>query len=119
LYANTSVHAALKVKSTSRRRDPVGERENQSLQLSFNPFLKVDGSRVTSDSGLFLVMDNDKTKEIRRWFLCHPLRATLYSCAQLVVESGGAGSLSYRNVKSSAVLTTACAAFDVKKEIPD
>jgi Transposase DDE domain group 1 len=35
----------------------VGETQNQPLQLSFNPCLKVDfqGSRVTSDGGLLLV----------------------------------------------------------------
>src|SRR5579863_469597 len=42
--------------------DPVGEKQNQPFQLSFNPSLKVDfqGSRVTSDSGLLLVRELDE-----------------------------------------------------------
>src|SRR6266550_4027983 len=40
----------------------MGETQNQSFQLSFNPSLKVDfqGSRVTSDSGLLLVRELDE-----------------------------------------------------------
>src|SRR5712692_3960976 len=42
--------------------DPVGEKQNQPFQLSFNPSLKVDfqGSRITSDSGLLLVRELDE-----------------------------------------------------------
>jgi predicted ribosome quality control (RQC) complex YloA/Tae2 family protein len=40
----------------------VGEKQDQSFQLSFNPSLKVDfqGSSVTSDSGLLLVRELDE-----------------------------------------------------------
>ena len=40
----------------------MGETQNQSFQLSFNPSLKVDfqGSRVTSDGGLLLVRELDE-----------------------------------------------------------
>ena len=40
----------------------MGEKQNQPLQLSFNPCLKVDfyGSRVTSDGGLLLVRELDE-----------------------------------------------------------
>ena len=40
----------------------MGEKQNQPFQLSFNPYLKVDfqGSRVTSDSGLLLVLELDE-----------------------------------------------------------
>jgi hypothetical protein len=40
----------------------VGEQQNQSFQLSFNPSLKVNfqGSRVTSDGGLLLVRELDE-----------------------------------------------------------
>jgi len=40
----------------------MGEKQNQALQLSFNPCLNVDfqGSRVTSDSGLLLVRELDE-----------------------------------------------------------
>ena len=40
----------------------MGEQQNQPLQLSFNPSLKVDfqGSRVTSDAGLLLVRELDE-----------------------------------------------------------
>jgi len=40
----------------------VGEKQNQSFQLLFNPSLKVDfqGSRVTSDSGLLLGRELDE-----------------------------------------------------------
>src|SRR5713226_9009879 len=41
---------------------PMGERQNQPFQLSFNRFLPVDfqGSRVTSDGGLLLVRELDE-----------------------------------------------------------
>jgi len=41
---------------------PMGERQNQPFQLSFNAALKVDfqGSRVTSDGGLILVRELDE-----------------------------------------------------------
>src|ERR1035437_642310 len=41
---------------------PVGEKQNQPFQLSFNSSLKVDfqGSRVTSDGGLILVRELDE-----------------------------------------------------------
>jgi hypothetical protein len=60
--ANASIHAALRVKRTLWRLDPVGEKQNQPFQLSFNPSLKVDfqGSRVTSDGGLLLVRELDE-----------------------------------------------------------
>jgi hypothetical protein len=40
----------------------VGETQNQSFQLSFNPSLRIDfqGSRVTSDGGLLLVRELDE-----------------------------------------------------------
>lgn len=40
----------------------MGEAQNQSFQLSFNPALKVEfqGSRVTSDGGLILVRELDE-----------------------------------------------------------
>ena len=40
----------------------MGESQNQSFQLSFNRFLRVDfqGSRVTSDGGLLLVRELDE-----------------------------------------------------------
>lgn len=40
----------------------MGEKQNKSLQLCFNGFLKVDfqGSRVTSDGGLILVRELDE-----------------------------------------------------------
>jgi hypothetical protein len=42
--------------------DPMGEKQNQPFQLSFNSYLKVDfhGSRVTSDGGLPLVRELDE-----------------------------------------------------------
>ena len=42
--------------------NPVGERKNQSFQLSFNRFLRVgfQGSRVTSNGGLILVRELDE-----------------------------------------------------------
>src|ERR1039457_5298071 len=60
--ANTSIHAALRAKRTLRRLDPMGEKQNQPFQLSFNRCLKVDfqGSRVTSDGGLLLVRELDE-----------------------------------------------------------
>src|SRR2546427_4709294 len=41
---------------------PMGEIQNQTLQLSFNASLKVDfqGSRVTSDGGLILVREHER-----------------------------------------------------------
>lgn len=40
----------------------MGEKQNQPLQLSFNPSLKLDfpGSRVTFDGGLLLVRELDE-----------------------------------------------------------
>jgi DDE family transposase len=42
--------------------DPMGEKQNQPFQLSFNPSLRVDfqGSRLTSDNGLLLVRELDE-----------------------------------------------------------
>src|ERR1022692_962652 len=42
--------------------DPMGEKQNQSFQLSFNTSLRVDfqGSRVTSNGGLLLVRELDE-----------------------------------------------------------
>jgi Transposase DDE domain group 1 len=42
--------------------DPIGEKQNQPFQLSFNSSLKVDfqGSRVTSDGALLLVRELDE-----------------------------------------------------------
>ncbi len=44
----------------------MGEKQNQPVQLSFNPSLKVDfqGSRVTSDSGLLLVRELDERLDL-------------------------------------------------------
>src|ERR1700691_191825 len=41
---------------------PMGEKQNQPFQLSFNASLRVDfqGSRVTSDGGLILVRELDE-----------------------------------------------------------
>src|ERR1039458_7403495 len=41
---------------------PMGEKQNQPFQLSFNASLKIDfqGSRVTSDGGLMLVRELDE-----------------------------------------------------------
>src|ERR1035437_6149727 len=66
--ANTSIHAALRAKRTLRRLDPMGEKQNQPFQLSFNPSLKVDfqGSRVTSDGGLLLVRELDESLGVER-----------------------------------------------------
>jgi hypothetical protein len=40
----------------------MGEAQNQSFQLSFNPRLRIEfqGSRVTSDGGLILVRELDE-----------------------------------------------------------
>ena len=45
----------------------MGEIQNQSFQLSFNAFLKIDfqGSRVTSDGGLILVRELDERLGLR------------------------------------------------------
>src|SRR6266849_5896672 len=55
----------MRVSMRSRRsggRHPMGERQNQPSQLSFNTSLKVDfqGSRVTCDGGLILVRELDE-----------------------------------------------------------
>jgi len=44
----------------------VGEKQNQSFQLSFNPSLRIDfqGSRVTSDGGLLLVRELGERLEL-------------------------------------------------------
>ena len=44
----------------------MGEKQNQSFQLSFNPSLRIDfqGSRVTSDDGLLLVRELDERLEL-------------------------------------------------------
>ena len=52
----------MRAQSTSWKPRPVGEKQNQPFQLSFNPSLKVDfqGPRVTSDGGLLLVRELDE-----------------------------------------------------------
>src|SRR5437762_10904874 len=52
---------------------PVGEKQNQHFQLSFNPSLKVDfqGSRVTSDSGRLLVRELDERLGLRSLMVEH------------------------------------------------
>ena len=44
----------------------MGEKQNQSFQLSFNPSLRIDfqGSRVTSDGGLLLVRELGERLEL-------------------------------------------------------
>ncbi len=46
----------------------MGESQNQSFQLSFNRFLRVDfqGPRVTSDGGLLLVRELDERLGLTR-----------------------------------------------------
>jgi hypothetical protein len=46
----------------------MGERPNQSFQLSFNASLKVDlqGSRVTSEGGRILVRELDEHLELSK-----------------------------------------------------
>jgi hypothetical protein len=57
-----SIYAGLNAVKTLRWYTPVGEKQNQPFQLSFNASLKVDfqGSRVTSDGGLILVREMDE-----------------------------------------------------------
>jgi hypothetical protein len=45
----------------------MGEKQNQSFQLSFNPALRADfqGSRVTSDGGLLLVRSTSRWKPLK------------------------------------------------------
>src|SRR5271169_6482597 len=56
IYAGSSMSEAL------WRSNPMGEKQNQPFQLSFNASLKVDfhGARVTSDGGLILVRELDE-----------------------------------------------------------
>ena len=57
-----SIYAGLNAVKTPRRYTPLGEKQNQPFQLSFNVSLKVDfqGSRVTCDGGLILVRELDE-----------------------------------------------------------
>lgn len=57
-----NIHTGLNATKTLRRSNPVGEKQNQPFQLSFNTSLKIDfhGSRVTSDGGLILVRELDE-----------------------------------------------------------
>src|SRR5664280_876331 len=56
------IHAGFNMSEALWRCTPVGENQNQPVQLSFNPSLRVDfqGSRVTSDGGLVLVRELDE-----------------------------------------------------------
>jgi hypothetical protein len=60
----------------------MGEKQNQSFQLSFNPSLRVDfqGSRVTSDGGLLLVREGHLNRQ--------KFRAMLGRIALLPVRTG-------------------------------
>jgi hypothetical protein len=54
----------MRVKARRRRSEdtnPVGERQNQPFQVSFNSSLEIDfqGSRITSDAGLLVVLELD------------------------------------------------------------
>ena len=59
LTSDANIYAGSSVNTASGGRNPVGERQNQPFQFSFNAALKVDfqGSRVTSDGGLILVRE--------------------------------------------------------------
>jgi hypothetical protein len=56
------IHAGSNLIKTLWRSNPMGEKQNEPFQLSFNASPKVDfqGSRVTSDSGLILVRELDE-----------------------------------------------------------
>jgi Transposase DDE domain group 1 len=56
------IHAGSNLIKTLWRSNPMGEKQNEPFQLSFNASLKVDfqGSRVTSDGGLILVRELDE-----------------------------------------------------------
>jgi hypothetical protein len=58
MVSDAFIHAGFNVMKTLRRSTPMGEREKQPFQLSFNASLKIDfqGSRVTSD-GLILCVN--------------------------------------------------------------
>ena len=62
LTSDANIYAGSSVNTASGGRNPVGERQNQPFQFSFNAALKVDfqGSRVTSDGGLILVRELDE-----------------------------------------------------------
>ena len=56
------IHAVSSTSEPLRGSEPVGEKQHQPFQLSFNASLKVDfqGSRVTSDGGLILIRESDE-----------------------------------------------------------
>ena len=60
MTSDAFIHAGFNV-IRSGGQHPMGEKQNQPFQLSFNALLKVDfqGSRVTADGGLILVRELD------------------------------------------------------------
>jgi hypothetical protein len=103
------IHRALKAMKTPGGPPPMGEKQNQPFQLSFNASLKIDfqGSRVTSDGGLILVRELDERlgfsqlieehlRDPRRgkntqFPLANLLRQSVYSGPQLVFQEVGDG----------------------------
>jgi hypothetical protein len=59
MASDAFIHAGFSVMKMLRRAHPMGEKQNQPFQLSFNASLKIDfqGSRITSDGGLVFVRE--------------------------------------------------------------
>src|ERR1039458_7697230 len=57
LFRSINIHAGVKAMKTHRRSVPMGEKQNQPFQLSFNASLRIDfqGSRLPAAGGVIRV----------------------------------------------------------------
>ena len=88
---------------------PVGEKESEPLQFTFNRFLKVafQGSRVTSDAGLILVRELDEYLGLEALITEHvsDSRHGLNTQFPLPVLRGNQSTAAWRATKTSTTWT--------------
>ena len=113
MASDAFIHAGFDVTKKLRRssQHPIGEKQNQPFQLSFNASLKVDfqGSRVASDGGLILVHELDERLSSGKLIAQHLTDSSRWKHARLKTQAKPSkrGRLMY-----------SCTSWEAKMEIP-